>query len=84
MKIDQCFVRGIPASSDDVAITKTVITLAKNLRLKVVAEGVETAEQLALLTDQECDEVQGYFFSKPVPADQAEALLRENLHARTA
>ena len=84
MKIDQCFVRGIPASADDLAITKTVITLAKNLRLKVVAEGVETAAQLAFLTEQECEEVQGYFFSKPVPADQAEALLRENLHAHAA
>ena len=84
MKIDQCFVRGIPDSADDLAITKTVITLAKNLRLKVVAEGVETAAQLAFLTGQECEEVQGYFFSKPVPADQAEALLRDNLRARAA
>jgi diguanylate cyclase (GGDEF)-like protein len=84
MKIDQCFVRGIPDSSDDVAITKTIITLAKNLRLRVVAEGVETPTQLAFLTDQACDEVQGYFFSRPVPADQAEDLLRENLRARAA
>lgn len=84
MKIDQCFVRGIPASADDLAITRTVITLAKNLRLKVVAEGVETEAQLSFLGEQLCEEVQGYYFSKPVPAAEAAVLLRENLAARTA
>lgn len=76
MKIDQCFVRGIPKSSDDSAITKTIITLAKNLRL---AEGVETQEQMTFLVEHGCEEIQGYLFSKPLPSDEAEAMLIANL-----
>ena len=59
MKIDQCFVRGIPDSKDDSAITKTIITLAKNLGLRVIAEGVETKEQMAFLVEHGCEEIQG-------------------------
>jgi sensor c-di-GMP phosphodiesterase-like protein len=56
--------------SDDAAITRAIVAMAHNLRLRVVAEGVETAEQLAFLDEVGCDEVQGYYFSKPVPTDE--------------
>ena len=79
MKIDQCFVCGIPHSNDDAAITKTIITLAKNLGLRVIAEGVETQEQKAFLVEHGCEEIQGYLFSRPVPSDEAEAMLIANL-----
>ena len=79
MKIDQSFMRGIPAARDDVAIAKAIITLAKNLGLRVIAEGVETGKQLAFLVDQRCEEYQGYLFSRPMLAEQIEPLLRANL-----
>lgn len=76
MKIDQSFVRGIPGDEDDVAITRTIVSLARNLRLKTVIEGVETEQQLAFAQDEGCDECQGFWFSKPLPAAEMEALLR--------
>jgi EAL domain-containing protein (putative c-di-GMP-specific phosphodiesterase class I) len=79
MKIDQSFMRGIPTARDDVAIAKAIITLAKNLGLRVIAEGVETGKQLAFLVDQRCEEYQGYLFSRPMLAEQIEPLLRANL-----
>lgn len=70
LKVDIAFIRDIPQSQDDVAITLAIIAMAKSLNLKVVAEGVETAEQLAFLKEHGCDQMQGYLFSPPVPSDQ--------------
>jgi diguanylate cyclase (GGDEF)-like protein len=68
VKVDRSFVQDIAADSDDASITRAVITMAHHLKLKVVAEGVETQEQLALLISHQCDVIQGYFFSRPLTA----------------
>jgi len=68
LKVDQSFVRELHQSADDAAIVRAVIALAQNLNLKTVAEGVETEQQLIFLAGLECDEYQGYYFSKPLPA----------------
>ena len=70
LKIDQSFIRDLTTDQDDAAITTTVITLAKTLRLNVIAEGVETADHVHFLRKLNCDQIQGYFFSKPVPAEE--------------
>jgi diguanylate cyclase (GGDEF)-like protein/PAS domain S-box-containing protein len=75
LKIDRSFVRDSTTDPGDAAIATTVITLAHSLRLKVVAEGVETPEQLAFLSDRRCDRVQGYLLSRPVPDDRCLDLL---------
>lgn len=75
VKIDQAFIRGLHPGSQDAAITQAIITLSRSLGLKVVAEGVETHEQLAFLREQACDEAQGYLISKPVPEAEFRAML---------
>jgi len=69
--------RPTPTNPDDLAIAQAIIGLAHSLKLKVVAEGVETTEQLDLLAQQGCDEIQGYYFSRPVAMDEAARMLRE-------
>ncbi|EKD71424.1 MAG: hypothetical protein ACD_46C00184G0004 [uncultured bacterium] len=70
LKIDQTFIKGIPNNQNDLAITSAVIALGHNLGLEVVAEGVETAEQMQYLADHNCDLIQGYFLSRPLPASK--------------
>ncbi|MCG2634079.1 MAG: EAL domain-containing protein [Gammaproteobacteria bacterium] len=77
LKIDRSFVSDIPRDKDDAAITSGVIALARNLGLKVVAEGVETQEQLDFLRAHNCDMIQGYFLSRPLPADRFEEWYRQ-------
>jgi EAL domain-containing protein (putative c-di-GMP-specific phosphodiesterase class I) len=74
LKIDRSFVIDMAVSPQGLALVSTIIQLAHALKLKVVAEGVETEEQARLLRLLNCDEVQGYLLSKPVSADQFEAL----------
>jgi len=80
IKIDRSFIKDIPTEADDMAITKGVIALGHSLRLKVVAEGVETVEQRDFLRSNDCDEIQGYLFSKPLPAEEVTALLKNHSH----
>ncbi|GLZ85045.1 putative signaling protein [Metapseudomonas resinovorans] len=67
LKVDRAFVRDIPAEENDMAITAAIIAMAHKLQLKVVAEGVETAQQLGFLRENNCDLIQGYLFSRPLP-----------------
>jgi len=75
LKIDRSFVHGMTEKAGDTTIISTIISLAQSLRLKVVAEGVETEQQAQLLRLLRCDQVQGYLFSQPVPAEKIESLL---------
>jgi diguanylate cyclase (GGDEF)-like protein len=76
LKIDQSFVRNIPENSADLAIVSAIVALGHGLGLSVIAEGVETAAQLATVRDIGCDEVQGFLFSRPVPAEEMTQLLQ--------
>jgi diguanylate cyclase (GGDEF)-like protein/PAS domain S-box-containing protein len=77
LKIDQSFVRDIAASRDDAAMVGAIISLAHDLRMQVIAEGVETEEQLDYLRLRGCDEIQGYYFSRALPSTEVERILRE-------
>ncbi len=77
LKIDRSFVIDLPGDQNAASIARAVIAMAHGLQLKVVAEGVENAEQLAFLVENSCDEVQGYYFSRPLTADNCGELLAE-------
>ena len=77
LKIDRSFIRDLASDPDDRAIASTIISMGRNLRLTVLAEGVENAQQLALLRDMGCDMAQGYYFSRPLPAGEMTVLLRQ-------
>ncbi len=79
LKIDKGFVKDVASNQDNAAIVTAIITLAHNLGLKVICEGVETKEQLDFLKDRGCDEIQGYYFSKPVPPEDLEKWLEPAL-----
>ena len=76
LKIDRLFVQGITSASDNAPIISAVINMGRSLMQRVIAEGVETREQLAFLQSRGCDEGQGYLFSRPVIAKQFAELLR--------
>jgi EAL domain-containing protein (putative c-di-GMP-specific phosphodiesterase class I) len=76
LKIDRGFVRGMTENADDTSIVSTIISLAQSLRLKVVAEGVESEQQAQLLRLLRCDQVQGYLFSPPVPLERIATTLQ--------
>ncbi|MBI1890731.1 MAG: EAL domain-containing protein [Burkholderiales bacterium] len=78
VKIDRSFIQDVPGDRADEAITEAIIAMGKSLKIKVVAEGVETMEQLQFLSRHGCDEIQGYFFSKPTAAEEFTKLLWEN------
>jgi EAL domain-containing protein (putative c-di-GMP-specific phosphodiesterase class I) len=76
IKIDRSFIRGVTENPSDTAVATAVLSLAQSLHLKAIAEGVETEDQARLLRLLRCDEMQGYLYSPPVPAERIEALLR--------
>ena len=77
LKIDRAFVVGLPYEENDCAIARAIVTMAQQLRQEIVAEGVETAEQMAFLRELGCDQLQGYLFSQPVPSVEFAAMLKE-------
>ena len=81
LKVDRSFIRDIPQDPEDKAIAEAIIAMGKSLNLTVVAEGVETAEQHGFLREHACDEMQGYYFSKPVPGERFAELLRQSVES---
>ena len=77
LKIDKSFIDHIPNNKQDTAMIKSILSLAKNLELQVVAEGVETIEQLNYLRDKHCEIIQGYYYSKPVSNIEIQDLMEK-------
>ena len=78
LKVDRSFIQHVPENTEDTAMMEAIITMGKALKLTVVAEGVETSAQQTFLATHNCDEMQGYFFSRPISPEQFADLLREN------
>jgi len=83
LKIDQSFVRDLNSNTNDAAITSTIIAIAKQLNLTVIAEGVETIDQLRFLHSNECDQIQGFYFSKPLSADDFAEHLKNGISRKS-
>ena len=81
IKLAPGFVSGLPTQKHDVAIVRALLSMARSLGVRVVAEGVETGEQSRLLRLLHCDEMQGFLFSKPVPIGEFETLIQRNEHS---
>ena len=79
LKVDRSFIRNIPKDTEYRAITEAIIAMGKTLGLNVVAEGVETVEQMNFLREHSCDEMQGFYFSKPIIPEQFADLLRKHI-----
>ncbi|HQL01608.1 MAG TPA: PAS domain S-box protein, partial [Smithellaceae bacterium] len=79
LKIDRCFIRDIMENPEDISVARAILSMGRTLSLTIVAEGVETEEQMAFLQEHACDEMQGFHFSKPVAPDQFADLLRNHL-----
>jgi EAL domain-containing protein (putative c-di-GMP-specific phosphodiesterase class I) len=79
LKVDKSFVGRLEKSNEDRAIIHTILTLGQKLGMEVVAEGVETLEQVTMLKQEHCDYGQGYFFAKPLPVEDAQALLARSV-----
>jgi EAL domain-containing protein (putative c-di-GMP-specific phosphodiesterase class I) len=77
--VDRSFIRDLPQNAEDKALTEAIIAMGKSLNLTVVAEGVETQEQKTFLQERDCDEMQGFFFSKPIPSGEFAELLRKHV-----
>lgn len=80
LKIAQPFVHNIASHRDDIAITTTIIRMGHSLNFELIAEGVETTEQLEILKKMYCDKIQGFLISRPVPAEKAETFLETRIN----
>jgi EAL domain-containing protein (putative c-di-GMP-specific phosphodiesterase class I) len=79
LKIDQSFVRQITITPDDTTIVSAIISMGQSIKLRVIAEGVETEKELGFLQARQCDEGQGYYFSRPIPREQFARLLENGI-----
>ena len=79
LKIDQSFICDINENLDDRNIVKTIISMAHNLNMITIAEGVETRDQLEFLQQNGCNEIQGYYFSRPIPASEFEVFVKQHI-----
>jgi EAL domain-containing protein (putative c-di-GMP-specific phosphodiesterase class I) len=82
LKVDKTFIQEITNNAEDAAITKAVIAMANNMQLRVIAEGVETVDQLSYLKDEQCHEIQGYYLSRPLHANEVCSFIDAHSHPK--